>query len=311
MNPRVNVNGSIRRASGYTSILVRQHSLRFLRRFERRDARPWFLCRPLSRHIHRRAPSRSTRTPPSRAGPEILPVFERDRRDKPPFVRSVHHTVRDGRVTRARQLRTLKSVDDVVRLRDVEPTSGSGETRWRSSCLTTASPGPTMGSAATGGQGEKRIPYTASVKVPLLVHRPGHVARRATSGAHRHSRHRSHRPRCSGRGPRPGETASRRAIVAAPAVDRVLLEYWRLGRRSPFPTWASTRTRSLQYTEYYGDGGPGGIFREYYDLRRDPWQLQNLFRDGRPGNTSNANVLANRLAADRACSATRGTGACP
>jgi Sulfatase len=38
-NPRMNVNGSIERASGYSTTLVRRSSLRFLRRFERRDGR--------------------------------------------------------------------------------------------------------------------------------------------------------------------------------------------------------------------------------------------------------------------------------
>jgi hypothetical protein len=38
-NPRMNVNGSIERASGYSTTLVRRYSLRFLRRFERRDGR--------------------------------------------------------------------------------------------------------------------------------------------------------------------------------------------------------------------------------------------------------------------------------
>jgi hypothetical protein len=100
-----------------------------------------------------------------------------------------------------------------------------------------------------------------------------------------------------------------RSLLRPAGRDRVLLEYWRLGR-GRFPTWASTRTRGLQYTEYYGDSGRR-IFREYYDLRRDPWQLQNLFRDGDPRNNPNVSALVNQLAADRRCRGTQGTRACP
>jgi arylsulfatase A-like enzyme len=63
--------------------------------------------------------------------------------------------------------------------------------------------------------------------------------------------------------------------------DRILLEYWcNVGLCN---RWASLRTRTDQFVEYYDQGEV--VFREYYNLRRDPWQLVNLRRDGIRGNT--------------------------
>jgi arylsulfatase A-like enzyme len=58
------------------------------------------------------------------------------------------------------------------------------------------------------------------------------------------------------------------------------------------PTWASIRTRRYQYVEYYSRFPSGEDefvnFREYYDLRNDPFQLVNLYEDGDATNDPNA-----------------------
>ncbi len=61
-----------------------------------------------------------------------------------------------------------------------------------------------------------------------------------------------------------------------------------------------------QYTEYYDEAGEI-VFREYYDLVHDRWQLVNLLHDGRPGNDPDVGPLHDRLTADRSCVGT----ACP
>ena len=101
-----------------------------------------------------------------------------------------------------------------------------------------------------------------------------------------------------------------RSLLRSRKRNRVLLEYWREGNRM-YPTWASTRTRSFQYVEYYRDDRQTVTFREYYDLRRDPWQLRNLLRDGNPANDPRIAPLAARLAADRGCTGTAAPSACP
>ena len=51
----------------------------------------------------------------------------------------------------------------------------------------------------------------------------------------------------------------------------------------------------------YPDEGGEIAFREYYNLKRDPWQLVNVLRDGRPRNDPDVTALHERLTADRTC----------
>ena len=311
LNPRVNVNGSIERTSGYATTLVRRYSLRFLRRFESQDEQPWFL------YVAPNAPHRPSLPEPKYADARIPSwpgnpsVLERDRRDKPPYVRRNHHTVDDGRTVRAGQLRTLMSVDDMIGLL-FDELGRLGERR-DTLAIFTSDNGLTWADHGIGllghEAGQKGVPYTASVKVPLLLRWPGHVAENAV------------RPwltgivdiaptvlEAAGVAPDPAQPPlDGRSLLQAAVRDRVLLENW----TKPAPPWASTRTRTFQYTEYYGDDGRTPIFREYYDLRRDPWQLRNLFRDGNPRNDPNVGRIAAQLAADRACTGTQGSRACP
>src|SRR4029453_5660145 len=72
------------------------------------------------------------------------------------------------------------------------------------------------------------------------------------------------------------------------------------------PPWATLITRNYQYTEYYDDEGTQPTFREFYDLRTDPWELTNLYGgDGDPSNDPGVNpaasTLSTQLAKDRLC----------
>jgi hypothetical protein len=80
--------------------------------------------------------------------------------------------------------------------------------------------------------------------------------------------------------------------------ERILLEHW--CNVNSCNRWASARTKAGQYVEYYDEAGRT-TFREYYDLRRDPFQLRNLLHDGNRGNNPNRRALSEQLAADRAC----------
>jgi arylsulfatase A-like enzyme len=98
------------------------------------------------------------------------------------------------------------------------------------------------------------------------------------------------------------------SLFGQPGRSRILLEYWREGS---IPTWASTRTRTYQYTEWYKDDGVTPMFREYYDLVRDPWQLVNLLRDGNPVNNPDVGTLSGQLTQDRACEGSGPPVPCP
>jgi hypothetical protein len=80
---------------------------------------------------------------------------------------------------------------------------------------------------------------------------------------------------------------------------RLLLEYWPWNGSSA-PQWAATWRSGSEYVEYYAPDG-SITFREYYNLRRDPWQLTNILHDGTSSNDPPVGQLHRQLAADRAC----------
>lgn len=132
----------------------------------------------------------------------------------------------------------------------------------------------------------KCAPYLESVKVPLLIRWPGHFAA--------------------------GSTDDR--IVALLDLDptiyhavglspnhvldgidlldprtrrkELLLEYNRLPVGG-WPSWDAIVSSKFEFVQY---GANGGNFREYYDLRRDPYELVNLLHDGNPANPVTVNI---------------------
>jgi arylsulfatase A-like enzyme len=80
--------------------------------------------------------------------------------------------------------------------------------------------------------------------------------------------------------------------------DRLLAEFWHVGR---VPTWASVVTARYQYVEYYADDATRVVFREYYDLQEDPWELENLLGSGLGPNRPDVPALHALLVRDRAC----------
>jgi hypothetical protein len=104
-----------------------------------------------------------------------------------------------------------------------------------------------------------------------------------------------------------------KSLLSGSARDRVLLEFWGApARAAPLALtspWASTRTPSFQYVEYYEPGNwtSAPTFREYYDLDSDPWQLSNLLADGSASARIDVERLSAELATDRAC----GSAGCP
>jgi arylsulfatase A-like enzyme len=79
----------------------------------------------------------------------------------------------------------------------------------------------------------------------------------------------------------------------------ILLEYRKSGSFVS-PSWASFRSREIQYIEYYDETGET-IFRELYDLVRDEWQLTNQLASGTDTGLDVA-ALSQRLQRYRHCS---------
>jgi arylsulfatase A-like enzyme len=310
IDPVFNVNGTVRTVNGYTTSAAGLFATRFLHNFEANDAAPWLLyVAPHSPHFPWVPAARhGSRSVGSWSGNPA--VLESNRSDKPAYVRRVSYSLAEGRSVRAGQLRMLMSVDDMVG-RVFDTLRRLGETR-RTLAIFTSDNGYTWTEHGLGGDGgaggQKRTPYTQSIKVPYFLRWPGHVDDGRRDG------------RITGTvdiAPTVLEAAGVAADAAQPPLDghsllsserrtRIVLEYQRDTPR--VPSWASIRTRRYQYIEYYRNGRR--FFREYYDLRRDPWQLRNLFRDGNPANPDVAAIAA-RLQRDRRCAGTTGARACP
>lgn len=308
-NPEVNRDGVVRVENGsYTSNVAFNAAVDYVEDFERRnDDKPWFL------HITPTAPHRQGWDPPvpeTRYANAPIPawnkepsVTETNRSDKPPFINCCNITPENIKPTRDAQLRALMTVDDGVD-RLMKALRDNGELA-NTLIIFTSDNGWLL---SDHGAHEKFLPYKHSVRVPFIVRWDGKVARGATSDKFVSN---------VDVGPTVMKAAginNLRApmdgidIVNGPRRWRRLTEYWQdNGSVRQIPDWASLTTANFQYNEYYEADSTTVRFREYYDLRNDPYQLTNLYLDGNPANDPDAGWMHDRLAADRACVGT----ACP
>jgi arylsulfatase A-like enzyme len=296
-----NINGTVKRVKGYGTTFIKRRALGFLRRSEQHDDQPWLMfVTPFAPHVPAQAEPayRNAPVPRWEGNPA---VDEADRSDKPPFIQSVEDSPQAIESIRVRQLRTLMSVDDLVAdLTSELRLLGEEETTL---AFFLSDNGFTWGEHGRIG---KATPYTASMEIPFYVRWPGRIA--------------------------PGAVDWRRVttvdiaptILQAAGIDaepgrldgRSLLEQWdrdRLLTESWFPAWASTRTPTFQYTEWYDQSGQV-VFRELYDLVRDPWQLENLFAQSAVAGVFEAgelDALTRQLASDRECAGVAGPASCP
>lgn len=292
-----NVNGINQAIPDYSTAYIGDRAVHFLQRLAANDD-PWLMyLAPFAPHGPFTAEDRYTNaTVPRWSGNKA--VFESDKSDKPRYVRRASATLAEGSATRAAQYRTLMSVDDLVGrvFSELEQLGEANDTL----AFFVSDNGFLWGEH---GVMAKTVPYTQSVKVPMMMRWPGHVAAGvvdqrivgnidiaptvlAATGAARD-------PNV----PMDGRSLLNRSWTR----PRILLENW--GYVSPFRPWASIRSSSYQYIEYYGNDGETVHFREYYDLEADPWQLRNLLHDGDRTNNPRVRLLRRLLDRDRACAA--------
>jgi arylsulfatase A-like enzyme len=331
----------------YSTDWVAQKAVDFIQDSESNDSQPWFL------YLAPFAPHRP-------ALPELdysvnalprgqLPSFaltaahsETDLSDKPDWVqtwtdaRQMFEQSVDGQTYegfRLTQLRTLKSVDDLVdnvMLKVLE----TGEDRntlaifisdngyqWREhgDASKEQAVDPVTPQAQPPGLGltGKQKPYLESVKVPMFMRWPGNpnvkrtfvddslvanidMAATAMQAAHIAPNTAAGEPPLDGR-----------PLLSRPITrSRMLTEGWGTDEGVP-PPWASIRTPTYHYIEYYaadvddpstpGDESKQVVFREFYDLTTDPFEVTNLY----PATNPPPATLTSQLAADRECLAAR------
>ncbi len=303
-NGRWNVNGEVGLLKPYSTRIIERKALRFIDAAEADDEQPWLMyVTPMSPHLpatpHPR--HRGTDLPPFEKTPAML---EEDRSDKPSEVQEQELDWRAVREWRRKQLRSLMSVDEMVDavFRRLEEAGEADDTL----AIYMSDNGFLWGEH---GLGQKIRPYEASAEVPFLVRWPGHVAGGGVE--ERLVANVDVAPTVlAAAGSEPEHDYDGRSFLDDPR-DRVLLEQWKRPDRS-VPNWAATRADGYLYVEYYAEDRLVPAYREYYDLRRDPWELHNLLGDLDPTNDPpNATELSLQLHRDVVCAGTSGPSACP
>jgi len=266
---RWNTDGVVREIQSYWTHFLRRRVESFLSSQDRaEDASPWLL------YVSVPAPH-----PPIVAEPRYedasVPVWKPnpaqfdDASNKPHYVSG--RTTREcdlqcGRRLRRAQYRALLSVDDLI-ARVFAKLKSLGESRDTLSFFTSDN-GIHWGEFGLAG---KRYPYRSSVRVPLLMRWPRRV-----------------RPRIDKRLVANLDIAATvfdaakivsadtdgRSLLKRWSRRRLLLEHWGIPK---VPQWASLVSKRFQYIEYYKDSKSSKPFaKEYYNLRKDEWQLENL-----------------------------------
>jgi arylsulfatase A-like enzyme len=291
-NGRWNVDGDVTRVPQYATDFILEKSLEYLEEAAGSE-RPWFL------YLAPTAPHSDTQQPAEPEADHIddpvppwtdHPATGEDLSDKPPFVRLQETAPSRGPQARRAQLQALMSVDEFVsalfsRLRELD--------QERDTLAIFLSDNGYMW--GQHGLVAKHYPYSESVRIPLYLRWPGHVAAGGTD------------ERLVGNldvAPTvldvadltPQHTFDGHSLLNQASRAGILLESWGSSAYE-MPRWSSLRTRGGQYTEYYGAGGV--VAREYYDLISDPNQLTNLLHAG--GTVENLSSLQKRLIAYSRC----------
>jgi arylsulfatase A-like enzyme len=309
---------TIAECGAYTTSYVRDNALNFIDDGEATDSQPWMLyLAPFAPH----GPSSPDDqyadfdVGPFPYGPahDEAPGNPTDpNTDKPDYVRAGFSPGNVEENVRRQELRSLKSVDDMVG--DVlERLEERGE---QDTLVVFVSDNGMMW--GEHGLNNKAYPYTESINIPLSVRYspltiPGSTDNRLVGNLD------------------VAPTALRVAGLSTtrtPAIDGLSLFdpantrnrlHLEQANHNSYPTtdgfrnWASTRTATYQYIESYAENGVTIVFREYYDLVNDPEQRFNLYGpDGQPGGGDDlgtpdqpVSLLEQQLLRDRLCVGTQ------
>ena len=286
-----NIQGRLVTVGDYSTTFIGDKSVSYLERFERRDDVPWLMF------VEPWAPHKPS-IPEDRYASAPVPRFrsnparrEADRDDKPAYVRSRAADEKKTVKLRANMLRTLLSVNDMVRkimrtLRTLEERNtivmflSDNGFQWYEHKL-----------------GAKRYPYEHSVRIPMLLKWPGQV----TAGEVRRN--------IVGNidvaptvydltGVQPSYTVDGRSMLRSDR-DHLLVEYWHESHDGSPPTYKALWHPKWTYVEYEGVGRKER--REYYGPD-DPWQLDNVFGNADTGDEPpHAERLSRTLQNDGQC----------
>ncbi len=352
----------------YTPNTIRGQAERFLDAAEARDDnQPWFMwIAPATPHgPYFPEPQYESASVPAldEQDPAYQAFFEADRADKPFFIQGRKGDPALTKGLHDTQLRMLKSADNLVdgvmqKAEDLGENDGDGTLAFFVS-----DNGFLLGEHGLEGKGEVGGGgYLEAIGVPFFMRWPGHGVQ---------SNHTDDRlvanidmaPTAldaASLAPNAGDPMDGRSLLSAGQMNRdeILTEYpcgsgpppgsARHFHSGQIPSWASIRTRSFHFIEYYRTyhGGPTTatcnlsnlnynsqtglghvdygdvIAREYYDIRpgHDPAEEDNLidgldtnqnpYGDGDPTNDPPTALLSRELTDYRQCSGISGAASC-
>lgn len=281
-----NINGDIRKISRYSTRFLADTAVDFITERESDDDRPWYMYMATGaahRSFVAEPKYEDAPVPRWRGNPA---VFEKNKSDKPSYVRNADFTFKEGKTVRKKQFRTLMSVDDAIG-RIIARVDALGEDTL---ILFTSDSGYLWGEH---GLANKQVPYEGSIANVMWLRWLDHAAPMTDE---RISSNVDIVPTIAAATGVPMSSDGKDLLDDSWTRDRMLLEYFGDDNAPSIPLWASTWTPEGQYTEYYGSSG-SLIDREYYDLIADPWQLRNVRNPPDP-------TWAAQLSADRQCSGT-------
>jgi arylsulfatase A-like enzyme len=181
------------------------------------------------------------------------------------------------------QLRTLKSVDDLVEA-IFQKLKADGEENDTLAFFISDN-GWMWGEHGMHG---KNKPYTDSIQVPLFMRWPGDPAVKRGFRDSRLAANIDLTPTvldALGVTPDAGNPPDGKSLLRATTHSAILAEAWRTQSGAAVPYWASIRAPSYQYiASYVSPNSEQSPFREYYDLSSDPWEILNGYgRNGSRG----------------------------
>lgn len=294
-----NVRGNIVDGGKYSTHFLRDRAFRFLERADAEsDTRPWlmYISTPAA-HLPFVAESRFADAPVGRWNGNDA-VLEEDLSDKPLHVQQPTKGKCDlecGRSVRRQQHRTLMSVDVMVDevMRKLEELGQADNTL----ALFVSDNGIMWGEH---GLANKRFPYRPSVNVPFGMRWPNEITPGVDERLVSIVDIAPTALDASGAESETGTEMDGRSLLDKWRRKEMLLEHW---SSTTVPAYGSLWGNDYQYVEYYNRKQSRVIFREYFDLEQDPWQLENLIAPGnldRPGKRKLAN-LSKRLDGFRTC----------
>jgi arylsulfatase A-like enzyme len=284
-----NVQGTLREVDTYATRYIGMKARQFINSVGSNQS--WFMYLSVPNPHYPYTPERRYRHASVGDWDGNPAVLESDRSDKPRYVRDKSFSYQSGAVVRVRQLRTLKSVDDMI---DTVMTSLRDEEELANTLVVFVSDnGYLWGDHGLKG---KSYPYLHSIRVPMIARWPNHIpAGRINKDLVANI---DIAPTVmEAVGLVPEVPMDGRSLLSATGRRQLLTEYWTgrgMRRWTTTPTWASLLTKRGHYIEYYNDDGRPTL-REFYNLARDPWELRNL---GRPPHRE----WAQRLRRARSCS---------